>query len=153
MRPSESLIAFLKAWEGLPGGKPALEAYDDGGGVWTIGYGHTHGVKPGDVCSAEMANDWLEAEVDECWHAIDHGIAVTLAQHEMDALTSLAYNIGVGAFLTSTLLRRLNSGDFGSAAEEFPRWCRDNGRIVPGLVKRRAAERQMFTDADYSNTP
>lgn len=148
MKPSDALIDFIKAWESL-----RLSAYDDGVGVATIGYGHTAGVKMGDTCTAEQADKWLRDEVDETWHAIDHGIHQTLAQHEMDACTSLAFNIGVTAFLGSTLLNRINNGDFGSAADEFLRWNRAGGKVLAGLTKRRQAERAMFEFADYRGRP
>ncbi len=148
MTPSDDLIAFIKGWESL-----RLKAYDDGGGVWTIGYGHIKQVQPGDECTEAQAEAWLRDEVDDVSADIDPLIHVMLAQHEHDSLVSLAFNIGVGAFAKSTLLSRLNNSDFGSAADEFLRWNRDNGRIVQGLVKRRKAERAMFLDSDYSGRP
>lgn len=153
MQPSADLVEFLRWWEGLPGGKPALQAYDDGGGVWTIGYGTTRDVRPGDECTEDEALEMLLDDLEETWSEIDPLIRVTIAQHELDALVSLAYNIGVEAFRKSTLLSRLNAGDFGSASDEFVRWNRQGGRILPGLVKRRAAERRIFDDADYSGRP
>lgn len=153
MQPSADLVEFLRWWEGLPGGKPALQSYDDGGGTWTIGYGTTRDVRPGDECSEDEALELMLDDIDDVWAKIDQHIRVTIAQHEMDALVALAYNIGAEAFRKSTLLSRLNSGDFGSASDEFVRWNRQGGRILPGLVKRRAAERRIFDDADYSGRP
>lgn len=153
MRPSDALLEFLRWWEGLPGGKPALVAYDDGTGVWTIGYGTTRDVAPGDTCTTAQADAMLVADVDEAWYGVDDAIRVTLAQHEMDAVTSLAYNVGVDAVRKSTLLRRMNGGDFGAASDEFSRWVRAGGRILTGLVKRREAERLMFERADYTGRP
>ena len=150
MKASDALIDFLKGWESL-----RLSAYLDAVGVPTIGYGRTTNVHLGDTCTAEQADAWLRETVDETWHAIDHGIHQTLAQHEMDACTSLSLNIGVGAFLSSTLLSRLNNGDFGSAADQFLKWCKGGRplRTIPGLAKRRAAERAMFLDSDYRGRP
>lgn len=150
MSPSDALLDFLKGWESL-----RLKAYLDAVQVPTIGYGRTAGVRMGDTCTAEQADKWLREEVDETWHAIDHGIHQTLAQHEMDACTALSFNIGVGAFLSSTLLSRLNNGDFGSAADQFLKWCKGGRplRTIPGLAKRRAAERAMFLNADYRGRP
>lgn len=150
MSPSDALLDFLKGWESL-----RLEAYLDAVQVPTIGYGRTAGVQMGDTCTREQADKWLRDEVDETWHAIDHGIHQTLAQHEMDACTALSFNIGVGAFLSSTLLSRLNNGDFGSAADQFLKWCKGGRplRTIPGLAKRRAAERAMFLNADYRGRP
>ena len=148
MKPSDELIAFLKGWEAL-----RLDAYLDAVGVPTIGYGRTADVKMGDTCTAEQAEKWLRDEVDETWHAIDTFIRQTLAQHEMDAVVSLTYNVGVGAISKSTLLSRLNNGDFGSAADEFLRWNKAGGKVLAGLTKRRKAERAMFVDAQYGGRP
>ncbi len=148
MRPSESLLAFIKAWEGC-----RLEAYDDGVGVWTIGVGRTKNVKRGDTCTQEQADSWLADDVDEAWHGIDQFIRQTLAQHEMDAVVSLCFNVGVHKLSSSTLISRINSGDFDSAAREFLRWNRAGGRILPGLTKRRQAEQRMFLDANYTGRP
>ena len=148
MSPSDALIDFLKGWESL-----RLSAYLDAVGVPTIGYGRTADVQMGDTCTAEQAEKWLRDEVDETWHAIDQFIRQTLAQHEMDAVVSLTYNVGVGAISKSTLLSRLNNGDFGSAADEFLRWNRAGGKVLAGLTKRRKAERAIFVDAQYGGRP
>lgn len=148
MRPSEGLYGFLKQWEKL-----RLKAYQDSGGVWTIGYGHTADVGEGDECTEADADNWLAEDVDEAWYGIDPHIKVTLAQHEMDAVTSLAFNIGVGAFLKSTLLRRLNDGDFGAAADEFLKWNKVGRSVVVGLTRRRTAEKMMFEFASYGTAP
>ena len=148
MSPSDALIDFLKGWESL-----RLSAYLDAVGVPTIGYGRTADVQMGDTCTAEQAEKWLRDEVDETWHAIDQFIRQTLAQHEMDAVVSLTYNVGVGAISKSTLLSRLNNGDFGSAADEFLRWNKAGGKVLAGLTKRRAAERAIFESADYRGRP
>ena len=148
MSPSDALIDFIKGWEEL-----RLDAYLDAVGVPTIGYGRTADVQMGDTCTAEQAEKWLRDEVDETWHAIDQFIRQTLAQHEMDAVVSLTYNVGVGAISKSTLLSRLNNGDFGSAADEFLRWNRAGGKVLAGLTKRRKAERAIFVDAQYGGRP
>jgi lysozyme len=146
--PSADLLAFLRAWEGL-----RLKAYDDGGGVWTIGYGHTKDVRKGDTCTREQAEKWLAEEVSEFATGVDAVIHVATEQHEFDACVSLAYNIGLAAFRDSTLLRKLNENLFESAKEQFGRWVFDNGKRIAGLVSRRAAEREMFDVGDYSGRP
>ena len=148
IRPPQALLDFIKGWEGCK-----LVAYQDSVGVWTIGYGHTVNVHEGDTCTQEQADKWIADDVDERWHAIDQFIRATLAEHEMAAIVSLAFNVGVSAVAKSTLLSRVNNGDFGSAADEFLRWNRAGGKIVPGLTKRRQAERAMFLNADYSGRP
>lgn len=146
MRPSPRLLAFLRGWEGL-----RTTAYDDGGGVWTIGYGHTVGVRPGDTCTPAQAEAWLAQEVAEFAAGVDAALTVPVEQNQFDALVSLAYNIGIGAFRKSTLLRKINAGQ--PAADEFGRWIHDNGKVINGLIKRRAGERAMFVDDDYTQYP
>lgn len=146
MKPSPRLLAFLRGWEGL-----RTTAYDDGGGVWTIGYGHTVGVRQGDTCTPAQAEAWLAQEVTEFAAGVSAAVTAPIEQNQFDALVSLAYNIGIGAFRRSTLLRKINAGE--PAADEFGRWIHDNGKVINGLVRRRAAERSMFVDADYTQYP
>lgn len=151
MTYSEALVAFVKAWEGLK-----LEASGDPlvPGVRDIGYGHKlmPSESPGRI-TPEQADAWLRLDLDGHLHDLDQHIHVALEQHEQDAVLSLAYNVGVEALRTSTLLHRINTNRFEEAADEFPRWCRAGGRIVPGLKRRRLAERAIFLDADYSGRP
>jgi lysozyme len=153
MTPSESLVEFVKRWEGLK-----LEASPDPlvPGVWDVGYGKViklgkDSAKP--VITREQADTWLREDLASFAEAVDEMVRPTLAQHEFDALCSLAYNVGAKALAASTLMRKLNANDFQGCAEEFPRWIRAGGRIVQGLVKRRQAERAMFEDANYQGAP
>lgn len=140
MKTSAIGIAFIKRWEKLE-----LEAYLDGGGVLTIGYGHTGpDVKLGDVITEEEAEALLVADLAEAEDAVNDYVDVELDQFEFDALVSFTFNCGVEAFRTSTLLRLLNNGDYSAAAMQFKRWVKDNGKVVQGLVNRRAAEQAMF---------
>lgn len=127
----------LAGWESL-GGEP-----------WTIGVGHTGGVKPGDTCTEEQAMNWLRADVAWAEAAVRNNVGVKLSQGQFDALVSLVFNIGAGQFGSSTLLRRLNDTppDYAGAAAEFPRWIHAGSKVLPGLVKRRALERAMFEGA------
>lgn len=143
---SEKGKEFIRSWEGC-----RLTAYDDGVGVWTIGYGHTRGVKPGDVITQEQANEWFNLEVDSFANRVAALITVDVEPHQMDALVSLAYNIGVGALSKSTLLRMLNVGDVTGAGQQFDVWNKGGGQVMPGLVRRRAAERKMFEYGVYEN--
>lgn len=151
MNYSDELVAFVKAWEGLKlqaSGDPLVP------GVRDIGYGHKlmPDSKLLEVTEAE-ADGMLRLDLDGHLWDLDQHIHVTLAQHEQDALLSLAFNVGVEAVRNSTLLHRINSNRFEQAADEFPRWCRAGGRIVEGLKKRRQAERAMFLESDYSGRP
>ena len=142
MQTSQRGIDLIKRFEGL-----RLRAYDDGVGIPTIGYGHTAGVKPGMTITADQAVQFLREDLHSAERGIDRLVSVHLCQHQFDALASLVFNIGGTAFRDSTLLRKLNAGDYTGAAAQFERWVHGGGKILPGLVKRRAAERAMFEDA------
>lgn len=125
------------------------QAYKDTGGVWTIGYGtikYPNGVtvKQGDTCTQGQADLWLMNDckwVDAC---LDKHIKVKLNQNQFDALASFVYNIGETAFIKSTMLTLLNQSKFGLAANQFDRWIYDNGKVINGLVNRRAKEKLLF---------
>jgi lysozyme len=134
---------FLKRWEGL-----RLEAYKDGGGVWTIGYGHTKGVKPGDTITLEEAKQLLDADLLIYEKAVNSGVKRPITQNQYDAFVSLCYNIGTNGFQGSTALRRFNAGDIDGAAEALTWWNKDNGKVIQGLVNRRYAEKELFLTPD-----
>lgn len=139
MRPSEACYSLIRQFEGM-----LLNAYADPGGIWTIGYGHTKGVREGMHCSLAQANVWLEYDAAEAAEAVNRLVTADLTQHQFDALTDFVFNLGSSALEASTLLRKLNAGDYEGAADEFPRWVYDNHVKLPGLVKRREAERALF---------
>lgn len=112
--------------------------------VPTIGYGHTRGVKLGDTCTPEQAEQWLREDCAEAESAVGTLVKAPINQNQFDALVSLVFNIGGGNFASSTLLRKLNAGDYAGAADEFPRWNKQAGVVLGGLVKRRARERELF---------
>lgn len=142
MKYSEAGYKLTKEFEGL-----RLMAYQDGGGVWTIGYGHTMGVKKGDLITEGQAQRFLEFDVMDSVDAVNKLVKVQLTQNEFDALVDFVFNMGEPQFTTSTLLRKLNSGDFKGAADQFKRWNLDNGKIEKGLVRRRKAEEDLFLSA------
>jgi lysozyme len=117
-------------------------------GIPTIGYGHTAGVLSADVgnrrITEAMGEQLLCDDLAIFCDAVEKLIKVSLTDGQFGALVSLAFNIGVGAFKKSTLLRRLNAGDFTGAAEQFSVWNKGGGRVLPGLVKRRESERILF---------
>lgn len=143
MRVSSEGLALIQGFESLQ-----LAAYQDVGGVWTIGWGHTRGVRKGDTCTRAQADLWLKQDVMDAEEGVTALVKVGLAQSEFDALVSFHFN--TGALGRSTLLRRLNSGDRAGAANEFLRWVYDNGVKYAGLVRRRAAERALFLRASSS---
>ena len=143
MTVSEELIKMVKHFEGC-----RLASYQDQGGVWTIGYGHTAGVKEGDTCTQEQAEKWLREDLDLAAKEMLMFVKTDLSQGQFDALTDFAFNLGAASLQRSTLLFRVNAGNFGGAASEFPRWnkVRIDGVLTesPGLTRRRLAEMKMF---------
>lgn len=115
-------------------------AYQDIVGIWTIGFGTTEGVKPGDKITPVQALQRKLADVQKFEGALKQCVKVELHQHEYDAFLSLAYNIGPAAFCKSTLVRKLNAGDYAGACHEILRWNKAGGRVVQGLANRRERE-------------
>lgn len=127
-----------------------LKAYDDGVGVWTIGIGTTiypNGVKvkKGDVCTLEQAKSYFAHNLKSFEKTVNDSVKVDLTQNQFDALVSLVYNIGSGNFGSSTLLKKLNVKDYQGAADQFLVWNKGGGKVLKGLVRRREAERALFT--------
>ena len=133
----------IKKWEGL-----RLQAYRCPAGVWTIGYGHTGpDVKPKLVITEEKAYDLLDKDTDIAENAVNQNVKVRVTQIQFDALVSFVFNVGVGAFKASTLLRMLNQGKFNQVPTQMKRWVYDgNGKAIPGLVRRRKEEAEMWLD-------
>ncbi|MCP1104855.1 lysozyme [Serratia nevei] len=132
-------LNLIKHFEGLK-----LRAYQCSAHVWTIGYGHTVDVSANDVITEEEALYFLHQDVAESERAVNQYVHVPLTQNQFDALVSFVFNLGVGNFRTSTLLKKLNAGDDDGAAQEFGRWIHAGGKVLPGLVRRREAERALF---------
>lgn len=139
MNISEKGMEFIKSHEGCK-----LESYQDGGGVWTIGYGHTKGVCAGQVITGDEADELLLEDVLPAEKCVNNSLMDGATQEQFDALVSFAFNLGCSALRNSTLLRKFNSGDDAGAAKEFLRWNHDNGKVVAGLTKRRQEEMEMF---------
>jgi len=143
-----------KAWEGLPGtdGAPALKAYLDPAGVWTIGWGHIDNVHKGDVCTLSQAEQWWEDDTADACAAVEKHVKAPLSDHQFSALALFVLNVGDEAFETSTLLKRLNATppDYASVPEELAKWkyIRDpvtKKKVVSnGLVNRRALETALW---------
>lgn len=148
MTPSRELVDFVAGWEGF---EP--KAYRDGGGVWTLGYGRTLGVGPGDTCTMAQAKEWLLADLARHWEGLAKYLTREPSQQQADALLSLAYNCGVAAVGPSGTVARFNAGKDQECADRFLFWDLDNGVHVPGLLKRRKAERAIYLDGDYSGRP
>ena len=126
-----------------------LVAYDDGVGVWTIGFGtikYPDGtrVKKGDTCTLDQAKEYMRHDLIEFEHTVNNSVKVSLNQNQFDALVSLSYNIGSSAFKSSTLVKKLNTGDYQGAADQFNVWINAGGKRMQGLVNRRDKEKLLF---------
>ena len=136
-------IDLIKKYEGF-----SPQAYQDSVGVWTIGYGMTRingqPVKAGMTITEDQAIQIVQQEVNKLWSQIESIVKVPINDNQMNALVDFAYNLGFNALKTSTLMKKLNAGDFTGAANEFTRWVYAGGKVLPGLVKRRDAEKQLF---------
>ena len=144
MQTSDKGIALIKQFEGCK-----LTAYQDSVGVWTIGYGWTQPVdgKPiraGMTIKQETADGLLKTGLVSYESDVSRLVKVGLSQGQFDALVSFTYNLGARSLSTSTLLRKLNAGDYAGAADEFLRWNKAGGKVLNGLTRRREAERTLF---------
>lgn len=139
-RTNEAGRALIKRFEGL-----RLDAYLCPAGVWTIGYGHTGDVRSGDRITEHQADAILDVDLDRFERAVGELTdGLELNENQFSALVSFAFNLGEAALTRSTLLRHLRAGDLERAADEFRKWVYAGGQVLPGLVKRRAAERELF---------
>lgn len=139
-------IDLIKSFESC-----RLTAYQDSVGVWTIGYGHTAGVYAGMTITQAQADAFLRQDLKTAENAVNNKVTISITQNMFDALVSLTFNIGTGAFGTSTLLKKLNQGDINGAADQFDVWIHAGGQVVEGLVRRRAAEKALFLNG--ASTP
>ena len=137
---SQKGLEFIGGFEGL-----RLEAYwDSYGGVWTIGYGHTGGVYKGQKITKQQALNYLRSDCQSAANAVNKYVKVSINQNQFDALVSFTFNLGSGSLTSSSLLKYLNQGKIQAAANEFPKWCHAGGKTLPGLVRRRNAEKALF---------
>jgi len=140
MRISQTGIDLIKQFEGF-----RSKAYICPAGVLTIGYGSTgKHVQPGMSINTAYGEKLLREDVSRFESAVNRLVTVPMSQGQFDALVSFAFNVGEGALAKSTLLRKLNAGDYAGAAHEFKRWNRGGGRVLAGLVRRREAEAKLF---------
>ena len=144
MHISDEGFDLIKKFEGCE-----LEAYKCAAGVWTIGYGHTKDVQEGDTWGEEKAEFmlWRELE-DEYEHYVNSLVTVPMNQCQFDALVSWVYNLGPANLKVSTLLKKLNAGDYEDVPNQIKRWNKAtvNGerKVLAGLTRRREAEALMF---------
>ena len=121
-----------------------LTAYQDQRGVWTIGYGHTAGVHPGQTITQEQAEAFLASDIRAAVECVNESVTVELTQGQFDALADFVFNVGEGNFRLSTLLREINAGHFPEALAQFRLWDHCGGVVNAGLLRRRRAEAEKF---------
>lgn len=153
--PSRDVIEFLKGWESC-----SLTPYKDSAGLWTNGWGHLMGpTEPMDKITQELADQRFERDIGyaaDRVHSLTYGL---LTQARYDALVSFAFNVGSKALAGSTLLKLVNTGRYPDAGGEFWKWRNARNpktgqlEVSNGLVKRRAAERDIFLFGDYQGRP
>ena len=139
MHISNDGINLIKQFEGC-----VLSAYKCPAGVWTIGYGHTKNVKQGMKITKEQASNLLIDDLKIYESYVNKYVKVKLNQNQFDALVSFTFNCGGGALKSSTLLKKINKGDYAGAANELLRWNKANGKVLSGLTRRRKAEKALF---------
>ncbi|MGJ8518187.1 lysozyme [Carnimonas bestiolae] len=144
-------LALIEEFEDL-----SFTAYPDPGSgaqPWTIGYGHTGGVKPGDRATPRQVVAYLQTDIANAERAVNRYVGVDITQNQFDALVDFVFNLGGGSLSTSTLIKKLNAGDIEGAANEFPRWVHSGGKVMNGLVRRRNAEQSLFMRPQNSPSP
>lgn len=135
---SNAGLQIIKNSEGL-----RLKAYRCPAGIPTVGYGHTAGVRMGDVITEAQADAFLRDDVKDSEEAV-RKLCPTTTQGQFDALVSFTFNLGEGQLKESTLRRLHNEGNYSAAADQFARWRFADGVELAGLVKRRAAEKRLY---------
>ncbi len=146
MNISDDGLKLIKSFEGFHTRQPdgSCVAYLCPAGVPTIGHGLTEGVRLGMRMTAEEAEAALRKEIAKHEATVNRLVTVEINQNEFDACTSLSYNIGAAAFEKSSVLKRLNRGDRAGSAQAFSMWNKGGGKVLPGLVSRRAREAALF---------
>lgn len=139
MSLSRDGLALLKRLEGF-----RSEAYQDSAGVWTIGFGHTADVKPGDTITSKQAADLLADDVTWAENAVHDHIERDLTQSQFDALVLWTFNLGAGALESSTLRKQVNAGRHELVPSEMTRWVYAGGKRSKGLARRRVDEAALY---------
>ena len=146
MQLSKTGIELLKHFEGCE-----LKAYQDSVGVWTIGYGHTKGIYEGLEITQLEAEKMLQDELPEYEGYITDKVVPMLQQHEFDALVCWVYNLGPTNLSSSTMLKKLNAGEFKEVPFQMKRWDKAGGQPLLGLTRRRNAEALLFKGEQWKD--
>jgi lysozyme len=145
MKTSQAGIDLIHSFESL-----RLKAYPDPGSKdgkpYTVGWGSTGAdIGPGTVWTREQADARFAKDLARFEVGVSKAVGIDLEQHQFDALVSFAYNVGLGNFLSSTLLKMLNDGYVKNAGLQLLRWDKNDGKVMPGLTRRRKAELKLFS--------
>lgn len=142
MKLNQAGIDLIKKFEGC-----RLKAYPDpgtNGEPYTIGYGHTGGVKLGDVMTQAQADSTLRLDLDKVCEQIKPCLKIQLNDNQFSALVVFVFNCGIGNFKSSTMLRLINSNKIQEAADQFEKWDKAAGKVMAGLHNRRLAEKTLY---------
>ncbi|QNM97972.1 lysozyme [Chitinimonas koreensis] len=165
-------VNLVKSFEGCPDGDPStanIDPYLDPVGIWTIGWGHAitydgrflrgEADRPQvktlypDGITLDQATQLLQGDLIDAGRDVLSVVVVDLNDNQYGALTSFTFNLGIGNLRSSTLLKKLNAGDYAGAADQFLVWVKAGGKTLPGLVKRRQAERALFLSPVAGTAP
>ena len=141
-KTSIEVVEKIKSFEEL-----RIKSYRCSANKLTIGYGHTKDVKENQTISVEQAEDFLNEDLKTYENYVDNlemKYGYFFTQNQFDALVDFAYNVGIGNLKSSTLLKKVNAKNFSGAALEFIKWNKADGKVLPGLTKRRTAEKDLF---------
>ena len=144
MKISQEGLSLIKKFEGL-----RLKAYKCSANVLTIGYGHTGGVKETDKITLEEADSLLEKDIAKFEEYVSDNVIVKLNQSQFDALVAWTFNLGPGNLRSSTMLKKLNNGEYESVPFEMRRWNKAGGKTLDGLIRRRQAESLLFESKEW----
>ncbi len=152
MTPSAACVSLIQQFEGCAKKQPdgSFKAYPDpgtGGDPWTIGWGSTGpDIKMGAIWTRQQCDDRFAQHLASFAAGVRQAIgSAATTQHQFDAMTSFAYNVGLGNLASSTLLKKHKAGDYAAAAGQFARWNKAAGKVLPGLTRRRAAEAALYS--------
>jgi len=144
MNISQEGLSLIKKFEGCE-----YNAYKCAAGVWTIGYGHTAGVKEGDLVTQQEADKILEEDMKEYEGYINDYVTVDLDQNQFDSLVSWVFNLGPANLRASTMLKVLNNKEYEEVPNQMKRWNKAAGKVLEGLIRRREAESLLFQDKEW----
>ena len=146
MNISQEGLSLIKKFEGCE-----YNAYKCAAGVWTIGYGHTAGVKEGDLVTQQEAENLLTKDLEEFEESVIEAVDMPMSQHQFDALVSWTFNLGPSNLNSSTMLKVLNKGDYEDVPAQIKRWNKAGGKVLEGLTRRREAEALLFEGKEWEH--